>query len=72
MLGASDLIESMAPSKNGVIMASVSLSGRDVTDLAVAMLLVVPRYELPHPLAGVGQVGETSHREGGMVFAGTE
>src|SRR5690606_15013325 len=69
---ASDLIKGMAPGKNGVILAGVALSGRDVTDLAMAMLFVVPIHELPHPLAGVGQVGKASHREGGMVFAGTE
>src|SRR5690554_6845252 len=72
MLSASDLIESMTPGKNGVIMASMALSGRDVTDLAMAMLFVVPRHELPHPRSGIGQVGKAGHREGGMVFAGTE
>src|SRR5690606_12035753 len=72
MLSASDLIENMAPGKNGVILASMALSGRDVTDLAMAMLFVVPRHELPHPLSGIGQVGEAGHREGGMVFAGAE
>ena len=72
MLSASDLIKGMAPGKNGVILAGVALSGRDVTDLAMAMLFVVPIHELPHPLAGVGQVGKASHREGRMVFAGTE
>lgn len=72
MLSASDLIESMAPGKNGVIMASMALSGRDVTGLAMAMLFVVPRHELPHPRSGIGQVGKAGHREGGMVFAGTE
>ena len=72
MLSASELIKGMAPGKNGVILAGVALSGCDVTDLAMAMLFVVPIHELPHPLAGVGQVGKASHREGGMVFAGTE
>src|SRR5690606_30707801 len=57
---------------NGVILASVSLSGRDVTDFAMAMLLVVPMHELPHPFAGVGQVGKAGDRECGVVFTGTE
>lgn len=72
MLSASELIESMASGKNGMILASVTLSGRDVTNLTMAMLFVVPRHELPYPLARVGQVDEARRREGRMVFAGAE
>src|SRR5690606_520052 len=72
VLSASDLIKGMAPGKNGVILAGVALSGRDVTDLAMAMRCVVSVHELPHPRAGVGQVGKARHRDGGMGFAGTE
>src|SRR5690606_23571543 len=72
VLGASSLIQSMAPGKNAVVQPGMALRRRDVTDFAMAMLFVVPMHELPHPLACAGQVSEARCREGWMVFAGTE
>ena len=56
-------VERVAGLQDGPVLAGVSLRRADVTDAAVAVIVVVPADERARPFAGVHEVREALHRE---------
>src|SRR3954471_8753990 len=69
---ASFLVERVAASKQRPVLSGMALSGRDVTDAAVMVLVVVPVHEAGGPLASGIEVSEALGRERGTILGGAE
>lgn len=66
------LIQRMACLEDGRVLAGMPLRGADVTDAAMAMVMVVPLHEGARPLARRLQVGKALVRELGTVLGRAE
>lgn len=62
----------MTSCQDGVVFPCVALSGRDITDAAVAMIKVVPAHEFMAPGACRFQIGKAARREFRAVLGGFE
>ena len=66
------LIECMAVIKQCAIPPDMALSGRDVANAAVMVLVVVPVHEAGGPLPGGIEVSKAFGRERGAILGGAE
>jgi hypothetical protein len=56
----------MTSRQDGVVFPCVALSGRDITDAAVAMIKVVPAHEFMAPGACRFQIGASQDGQDGL------
>lgn len=65
-------VQYVTRSQDRVILTRMTLRGRDVSDPALPMLVVVPAHERDHPFAGRLQIRKAVVRELGSILGGAE